>query len=321
MIPFSLEMPHAVLFGRGVLRRLPGSVSGRSARACSWFRERAGSTAPRGRPSSPGAWPGARSGRFAARPRNRASGQWTRPRRRPPRFILTCWLPWEAVRSWTPRKHSLPSRGFPAPPSASWKAFPAPRRCPDPAFPGSPCRRPRARAPRRPRTPSSSPSPRCQAQHAVPSTCLRTWCWQTPELTLSLPLGVTGTSGLDAFTQLIEAYVSRATTPRCVSRQGRIHPDVGRAEASAGIAAGHRVPREGELPRPRERQSPGREQLGAAHGFAAAVGGMYNVPHGLACAVFLPHVLAANRDVIGGSHRPAGGRSRREGTALTRWDG
>ena len=40
--------------------------------------------------------------------------------------------------------------------------------------------------------------------------------------------------------------------------------------------------------------------LGAAHGFAAAVGGMYDVPHGLACAVFLPHVLAANRDVISG---------------------
>jgi alcohol dehydrogenase class IV len=31
---------------------------------------------------------------------------------------------------------------------------------------------------------------------------------------------------------------------------------------------------------------------------AAAVGGAYDVPHGLACAVFLPHVLEANREVI-----------------------
>jgi len=40
--------------------------------------------------------------------------------------------------------------------------------------------------------------------------------------------------------------------------------------------------------------------LGAAHGFAAAVGGAYDVPHGLACAVFLPHVLEANRQAIQG---------------------
>ena len=41
--------------------------------------------------------------------------------------------------------------------------------------------------------------------------------------------------------------------------------------------------------------------LGAAHGFAAAVGGMFDVPHGLACAVFLPHVLEANASVINGA--------------------
>jgi alcohol dehydrogenase class IV len=38
--------------------------------------------------------------------------------------------------------------------------------------------------------------------------------------------------------------------------------------------------------------------LGAAHGFAAAVGGLFDVPHGLACAVFLPHVLKANETMI-----------------------
>jgi alcohol dehydrogenase class IV len=38
--------------------------------------------------------------------------------------------------------------------------------------------------------------------------------------------------------------------------------------------------------------------LGAAHGFAAAVGGLFDVPHGLACAMFLPHVLKANETVI-----------------------
>jgi alcohol dehydrogenase class IV len=107
-----------------------------------------------------------------------------------------------------------------------------------------------------------------------------------PELTLSLPRGVTGTSGLDAFTQLVEAYVSRSTTPPVRSLVEGAFPLMW--EALNGLS-----------------QSP-------AHGFAAAVGGAFDVPHGLACAVFLPHVLEANRDAIaadigrlvGGSHGP-----------------
>ena len=34
--------------------------------------------------------------------------------------------------------------------------------------------------------------------------------------------------------------------------------------------------------------------LGAAHGFASGIGGLFDVPHGLVCAVSLPHVLEAN---------------------------
>jgi alcohol dehydrogenase class IV len=34
--------------------------------------------------------------------------------------------------------------------------------------------------------------------------------------------------------------------------------------------------------------------LGAAHGFAAPLGGMFPVPHGAACAAVLPHVMAVN---------------------------
>jgi len=120
-----------------------------------------------------------------------------------------------------------------------------------------------------------------------------------PEITLSLPPGVTGTSGLDAFTQLVEAYVSRSTTPPVRSLVEGAFPLMW--DALDGLS---RSPRNVEL---REKASYGalvsgialaNAGLGAAHGFAAAVGGMFDVPHGLACAVFLPHVLAANRDVI-----------------------
>ena len=120
-----------------------------------------------------------------------------------------------------------------------------------------------------------------------------------PELTVSLPPGVTGTSGLDAFTQLVEAYVSRSSTPPVRSLVEGAFPLMW--EALDGLS---RSP--GDL-RLREMASYGalvsgialaNAGLGAAHGFAAAVGGIYDVPHGLACAVFLPHVLEANRDAI-----------------------
>jgi alcohol dehydrogenase class IV len=138
-----------------------------------------------------------------------------------------------------------------------------------------------------------------------------------PELTLSLPPGVTGTSGLDAFTQLIEAYVSRSTTPPVRSLIEGAFPVMW--EALDGLS---HTPEDLDL---REKASYGalvsgvalaNAGLGAAHGFAAAVGGMFDVPHGLACAVFLPHVLAANSEVIsrdigrlvGASHGPDASR-------------
>jgi alcohol dehydrogenase class IV len=34
--------------------------------------------------------------------------------------------------------------------------------------------------------------------------------------------------------------------------------------------------------------------LGAVHGFAGPIGGMFNVPHGMVCAALLPHVMKAN---------------------------
>jgi alcohol dehydrogenase class IV len=36
--------------------------------------------------------------------------------------------------------------------------------------------------------------------------------------------------------------------------------------------------------------------LGAVHGFAAAIGGMFDAPHGAVCAALLPEVMDANRN-------------------------
>jgi alcohol dehydrogenase class IV len=118
------------------------------------------------------------------------------------------------------------------------------------------------------------------------------------ELTLGLPAGVTGASGLDALTQLVEAYLCRKANPFTASLVEGAFPLM--LEALEGLAADP-----GNLSL---RQMAGygamvsgialaNAGLGAAHGFAAAVG-PFHVPHGLACAVFLPHVLAANAEVI-----------------------
>lgn len=120
-----------------------------------------------------------------------------------------------------------------------------------------------------------------------------------PQLTLSLPLSTTGASGLDALTQLVEAYVSRGTNPYVQSIiEGAFSPMLDaliklplnpadltlRSQASFGaLVSGIALANAG---------------LGAAHGFAAAVGGSFDVPHGLACAVFLPRVLSANAKLI-----------------------
>jgi alcohol dehydrogenase class IV len=120
-----------------------------------------------------------------------------------------------------------------------------------------------------------------------------------PELTLTLPAEITGASGLDALTQLVEAFLSRASTPFVRALVADAFPrmldaldglpgapaDIGlRSEASYGaLVSGIALANAG---------------LGAAHGFAAAIGGECDVPHGLACAVLLPHVLEANRAAI-----------------------
>jgi alcohol dehydrogenase class IV len=136
-----------------------------------------------------------------------------------------------------------------------------------------------------------------------------------PRLTVSLPAAVTGTSGLDALTQLVEAYVSRTTHPFVQSIvEGAFGPML---DALSGLS---RTPADEAL---RTQASYGalvsgialaNAGLGAAHGFAAAVGGLFDVPHGLACAVFLPHVLAANAEAISGAlGRLAGGRAAASG--------
>ncbi|HVO38983.1 MAG TPA: iron-containing alcohol dehydrogenase [Spirochaetia bacterium] len=121
-----------------------------------------------------------------------------------------------------------------------------------------------------------------------------------PRLTLTLPLSVTGTSGLDALTQLVEAYVTKKSNPYVRSIvEGAFGPMLDALQA---------LPRDLADLEQRTRASYGalvsgvalaNAGLGAAHGFAAGIGGLFEVPHGLVCAVMLPSVLEANEEVAG----------------------
>lgn len=116
-----------------------------------------------------------------------------------------------------------------------------------------------------------------------------------PELTHSLPPKLTASTGLDALTQLIEPFVSiRAnpvTDPLCLDGIARVTRSLRRAFDDGGDAAAREDMSLASLFGGIALANAG---LGAVHGFAAPVGGMFPAPHGEVCAALLPHVMEAN---------------------------
>ena len=116
-----------------------------------------------------------------------------------------------------------------------------------------------------------------------------------PELTYSIPPAITASTGLDALTQLIEAFVSNKANPMTdgICREGmrragrsllqvfqngddtQAREDMAIASLFSGLALAN-------------------AKLGAVHGFAGPLGGMYPAAHGVICARFLPWVMEAN---------------------------
>jgi len=116
-----------------------------------------------------------------------------------------------------------------------------------------------------------------------------------PVLTHSLPPDLTASTGLDALTQLIEPFLSCRANPLTdgICREG-IHraarslkkayedgTDASAREdmAIASLFGGLALANAG---------------LGAVHGFAGPLGGMFPAPHGVICARLLPFVMEAN---------------------------
>jgi alcohol dehydrogenase class IV len=116
-----------------------------------------------------------------------------------------------------------------------------------------------------------------------------------PELTYSLPPDVSASTGLDALTQCLEPFVSPNANPLsdAVAREGmrraagalrRVFHDGADIDARRDMAVASLC---GGL-------ALANAKLGAVHGFAAPLGGMFPMPHGTACARLLPSVTAIN---------------------------
>ena len=110
-----------------------------------------------------------------------------------------------------------------------------------------------------------------------------------PALTYSLPPEPTAYTGLDALTQLIEPFVTRKANPLvdALCREGirRAARALPRAYADGSDTAAREDMALASLFGGLALANSG---LGAVHGFAGVLGGMYEAPHGAICAALLP---------------------------------
>ncbi|MBI4677076.1 MAG: iron-containing alcohol dehydrogenase [Elusimicrobia bacterium] len=129
-----------------------------------------------------------------------------------------------------------------------------------------------------------------------------------PELALTCPPDVSGACGVDAFTQLLEAYVCVRANPftdslalgaMALVRDHLLPACTGQdlkarsAMAYAAYASGVCLANAG---------------LGVIHGLAGTIGGWYPIPHGVICAALATRAIAANIKALracGDQGRPA----------------
>jgi alcohol dehydrogenase class IV len=121
-----------------------------------------------------------------------------------------------------------------------------------------------------------------------------------PELTVPCPPGVTAASGMDAFVQAVESYLSSHAIPVTESLSLRAaslvqnylpaaYEDGEDREARYGVAQGSYM----------AGLALGSARLGAVHGLAHPVGLLFDRPHGEVCAALLPEVLRRNKMAAG----------------------
>jgi alcohol dehydrogenase class IV len=119
-----------------------------------------------------------------------------------------------------------------------------------------------------------------------------------PDLLATAPRPLIAANGLDALTQLLEAYTSRRATPftDALARSGL-------AAAREGLLPWHSDPDGTEAPAARSQMAYAallsgiclaNAGLGAVHGLASPLGAQLPIPHGMACGAVLWQTIRAN---------------------------
>jgi aldehyde:ferredoxin oxidoreductase len=113
-----------------------------------------------------------------------------------------------------------------------------------------------------------------------------------PELTVKLPGHITATTGMDALTHAVEAFIGRSNTREterdAIEATRLVMENLGRVYRNPTELAGR-----GKLLRAAYLAGKAftRAYIGYVHAMAHTLGGFYGIPHGLANAVILPHML------------------------------
>ncbi|MBQ9227549.1 MAG: iron-containing alcohol dehydrogenase [Eubacterium sp.] len=135
--------------------------------------------------------------------------------------------------------------------------------------------------------------PETHEKNAINDICLRPkYAVLDPALTVGLPPHITSTTGMDALTHAVEAYIGKSNVKSTIwyaeNATVLIHDNLEKAYA------------DGKDIRAREAMLKAsfyagcaftRAYVGYVHAIAHNLGGLYGTPHGLANAVILPYVL------------------------------
>ena len=120
-----------------------------------------------------------------------------------------------------------------------------------------------------------------------------------PDLLITLPPNLVASTGLDALTHAIEAYtVKPASFITDIFARESLNLIFRHLEDAYGDIRGNKEAREGLMKASLlAGLAFGNSDVGAVHCLAESIGSLYDTPHGVANAVFLPYVMEFNLDV------------------------
>lgn len=119
-----------------------------------------------------------------------------------------------------------------------------------------------------------------------------------PELTVALPPHVTSTTGMDALTHAVEAYIGRSNTKQTEEYAERAVKIIFESLETAYNEPQNIKAREDMLNASfYAGMAFTQAYVGYVHAIAHKIGGLYDTPHGLANAIILPNVLRYYGDV------------------------